>query len=85
MKNKILLVMLIVAGAIIGSIIASSVGGTESLSWLAYAKQIGIAPTTINLVVIEFTIGFNFSMSVAQIIFMLIAVIVYPKLAKAIA
>lgn len=85
MKNKILLVMLIIAAAIIGSIAAKGALNVDSLSWLAYSKGIGISPTTINLVVFNLTIGFEFSLSIAQIIFMLIAVIAYPKLAKAIA
>lgn len=85
MKNKILLIMLILAGAIIGSIIGEYAVGNETFKWLAYAKEIGIDPTPIKLVVIELTFGFNFSMNVAQIIFMLIAIIAYPKLSKAIA
>lgn len=85
MKNKILLIMLIIAGAIIGSIAAKGAVNNEMLSWLAYSKEIGIDPTNINLVIIKLTIGFNFSMNVAQIIFMLIAIAIYPKLSKAIA
>ena len=52
---------------------------------IAYSKEIGIDPTNINLVIIDLTIGFNFSMNVAQIIFMLAAIAIYPKLSKAIA
>ena len=85
MKNKILLIMLIIAGAIVGSIAAKGAVNTDMLSWLAYSKEIGISPTSINLVIIKLTVGFEFSLSVAQIIFMLIAVVVYPKLSKAIA
>lgn len=85
MKNKILLIMLIIAGAIAGSIAAKGAVNSDMLSWLAYSKEIGIDPTNINLVIIKLTIGFNFSMNVAQIIFMLIAVAIYPKLSKAIA
>ena len=75
MKNKILLIMLIIAGAIAGSIAAKGAANSDMLSWLAYSKEIGI----------DLTIGFNFSMNVAQIIFMLAAIAIYPKLSKAIA
>ena len=85
MKNKILLIMLVIAGAIVGSIAAKGAAGNEMLSWLAYSKGIGISPTSINLVIIKLTVGFEFSLSVAQIIFMLIALALYPKLSKAIA
>ena len=77
MKNKILLIMLIIAGAIAGSIAAKGAANSDMLSWLAYSKEIGIDPTNINLVIIDLTIGFNFSMNVAQIIFMLAAVAIF--------
>lgn len=77
--------MLILAGAIVGSIAAKGAVNTEMLRWLAYSKEIGVSPTNINLIIFKLTIGFEFSMSVAQIIFMLIAIAVYPKLSKAIA
>ena len=43
MKNKILLIMLIIAGAIVGSIAAKGAVNTDMLSWLAYSKEIGIS------------------------------------------
>ncbi len=52
MKNKILLIMLIIAGAIAGSIAAKGAANSDMLSWLAYSKEIGIDPTNINLVII---------------------------------
>ncbi|MCM1227624.1 MAG: DUF4321 domain-containing protein [Clostridium sp.] len=85
MKNKILLIMMILAGAIVGSIVANAAAGSDMLGWLSYSKSIGFTPTDISLIIFKLTIGFEFSMSVAQIIFMLIAIAVYPKLAKAIA
>lgn len=85
MKNKILLIMVILAAAIVGSIAAKGAAGQDMLSWLAYSKELGIDPTNIDLIVFKITLGFKISLSVAQIIFMLIGIAVYPKLAKAIA
>lgn len=85
MKNKILLIMMILAGAIVGSIAANAAVGSDMLGWLAYSKSIGFDSTNINLIIFRLTIGFEFSMSVAQIIFMLVAIAIYPKLSKAIA
>ena len=46
MKNKILLIMLIIAGAIAGSIAAKGAANSDMLSWLAYSKEIGIDPVS---------------------------------------
>lgn len=82
MKNKILLILLILAGAVLGSLVSGAAAGTDALRWLSYSKEIGVSPTVINLVIIKFTIGFQLSISAAQVIFMLIAVLFYPKLSK---
>lgn len=85
MKNTILLTLLLIAGAVVGSLVATATAGMDGLSLLAYSMEIGIDPTPINLIIIKLTFGFQFSMSVAQIIFMIVAVAVYPKLKKVIA
>ena len=85
MKNKILLILLIIAGAVIGSLVASATTDVNNFSWLAYSKSVSVAPFTINLVIIKLTFGFDFAMSIAQIIFMIVGVAVYPKLKKVIA
>jgi len=82
MKNKILLITLLIAGAIAGSIAGSGADHIDSLSWLAYSKQISVSPFTINLVILKLTFGFDFSMSVAQILFMILGVALYPKFKK---
>ncbi len=85
MKNTILLILLIIAGAVIGSLVATATAGMDGLDLLAYSLEVGIDPTPINLIIMKITFGFEFSMSIAQIIFMIIAVAVYPKLKKVIA
>lgn len=82
MKNKILLIALLIAGAIIGSIAGSGAEHIEALDWLAYSKHISISPFELNLVIIKLTFGCDFSMSVSQILFMILAVALYPKFSK---
>ncbi len=84
MKKTVLLVLLLIAGAVIGSLITSVTGDISGLNWLAYSKGIAISPTTINLAILNITFGIEFSMSIAQVIFMIVAVAVYPKLKKVI-
>lgn len=82
MKKTILLILLLIAGAVVGSLVGTAAAGVEALDWLSYSKEIGIEPGPINLVIIKLTFGIEFSMSIAQVIFMVVAVAVYPKLKK---
>jgi len=85
MKNTILLILLLIAGMVVGSLIGTATEGVEALDWLAYSMEVGIEPTPINLIIIKLNFGFEFSMNIAQIIFMIVAVAFYPKLKKIIA
>ena len=67
MKNKILLIALLIAGAIVGAIAGSGAEHVDALHWLAYSKSISISPSEINLVIIKLTFGFDFSMSVSPV------------------
>lgn len=82
MKNKILLIALLIAGAIVEAIAGSGAEHVDALHWLAYSKSISISPSEINLVIIKLTFGFDFSMSVSQILFMILAIALYPKFSK---
>ncbi len=84
MKHTILLILLLIAGAVVGSFMASITGDIQGLNWLAFSKGVSISPFTINLVIFSLTFGVDFSMSIAQVIFMIIAVAFYPKLKAAI-
>lgn len=82
MKKKILLIALLIAGAIVGAIAASGAGHIDALKWLAYSQHVSVSPFTLNLVIISLTFGFDFSMSVSQILFMVVAITLYPKFSK---
>ena len=73
MKKKIILIFLLIAAAIIGSIIATASNGVTYFNWLSYAKSVGVQPFTLDVVSINLTFGINFSLSVAQIICFIIA------------
>lgn len=82
MKKTILLILLLIAGAVVGSLIANATTDMNGLDWLAYSLELGVDPTPINLIIMKLTFGFQFSMSIAQVIMMIVAVAVYPKLKK---
>ena len=63
MKKNILLLFFILAGAMVGSLIASAAAGVPMLSWLAYSETIGIP--TANPAYLAF--GLEMGLSIAQI------------------
>ena len=79
MKKTIIFIILITAALIIGGLIGKF-SGTDS--WLAYSKGFSFGPATLDLSVLTLTLGISFMMNVAQLIFILIAMLVYPKICK---
>ena len=68
MKKNILLLFFILAGAMVGSLIASAAAGVPMLSWLAYSETIGIPtanPAYLDLAVVR--VAFEMGLSIAQI------------------
>ena len=66
MKKNILLLFFILAGAMVGSLIASAAAGVPMLSWLAYSETIGI-PTANPAYLDLAAFGLEMGLSIAQI------------------
>lgn len=80
--KKLYTIFLISAAIIIGHYLGNAVIGTEGLSWLGYSRQFGFQPTSITFGgVLDFTIGFNFGINIAQILLIVTAIFVYTKTA----
>ena len=68
---------LVLAGTVIGSMVARVCEGVKYLSWLSYGLRFGTSnPVNIELGVVNCTFGINFYLSVATILFIIIALIV---------
>ena len=70
-------VVAIAVGA--GSVISTLCAQVSALSWLAIKPTCGFDPFTINLIVLDFTLGINIHITVAHIIMIIIAIFVSPK------
>lgn len=82
MKRNILLIFYILAGVIVGALVANVCVHVPLLSWLAYSGTIGFNPGNpfvLDLSVFELTFGFSMSVSVAQIITISLAIFFYNK------
>lgn len=82
LKRTLLLWFFILAGIVLGAMLASVCRNVSFLSWLAYSQAIGFnadAPFVLDLSVAKLVLGFSMSISVAQIITIALAIWCYNK------
>ena len=80
MKRDFFFLFYLIAGIISGSIIANLCSNTGVLSRLAYGQTIGFSPNSpaiIDLAIFTLTFGFSMSLTVAHIITISIAMMIY--------
>lgn len=76
--NSVYLILLLLTSVIIGTILGKAF--SSYLPVLNYGESIGFGPATLDLSIFTVTFGFNASLTVAGIIGIIIAIIVYKKL-----
>ena len=82
LKRNLLLIFFILAGIVLGGMLANLCANIPFLSWLAYSSSIGFnadSPFVLDLAVIKLTFGFSMGISVAQIITIALAIFCYNK------
>lgn len=82
MKKGLLMFALVMSGIFIGNMIGGLAVNSEAISWLGETYEIGFQPTALNLQLCVFTIGLQFRICIAEVLFLLIALLSYPKLSK---
>lgn len=83
MKKNLILLFLLLAGVMFGSLLAAATRGIPWLSWLSYGQTVGISvdnPMILDLAVIQLAFGFELGVNIAQIICVLIAIFAYKGL-----
>lgn len=81
-KKSFVFVFLVISALVIGSIIVSFCSPT---SFLGTCIQLGLSnaePLLIDLVVIKLSLGFSLNIGIAHIVMLIIAIVVYPFIAK---
>ena len=77
-KNTWALFLLLLAGIVLGSFIVQMTEGISGLSWLSFGKTFGLDnPITLNLGVLILTFGLKIKFTIASIIGIVIAGIIY--------
>lgn len=82
MKKNLLFLFYILAGIVLGALLANLCAGVPLLSWLAYSNSIGFspsAPAVLDLSVLKISFGFSMGVSVAQIFTISGAIFLYHK------
>ncbi len=80
MKNNFIMILTIISGLIIGSYIGTLTNKIPFLNWLDYGKTIGLtSPFVLDLSFLKLQFGFSISFTIAGIIGMIIAFIIYRK------
>lgn len=84
-KRTIAFLFFLLAGIVLGTVLARLCEGAAFLSWLAYSMSVGLdtgSPMVLDLIVFKLAFGFSLTVNPAQIICIIIALIVYNKTCK---
>lgn len=80
-KSVFLLILLMAAGIVVGGFIGKYIGQLPYMDWIKYSKTFGITePFVLDLDIIKIQLGLSVKFSIAGIICMAIAGILYIKL-----
>lgn len=80
-KNNWALFLLILSGVVLGGFIGMMSEKVSFLAWLSYGQTFGLSkPVTLDLGVMALTFGITVHISIASIIGVVIAIIIYRKL-----
>lgn len=75
------LVVIVIAGAMLGSVLGNAVGQFTYLSWLGAYVKFGLAPpVTIDLHVLTLTLGFTLRLNLAIVLGILVSAYVFRML-----
>ena len=77
-KNGWLFLLFILIGIVLGGLLAEVSTGIKALSWLSYGQSFGMeSPLILNLGVLVITFAFQIKITIASIIGVILAIIVY--------
>lgn len=84
-KRTIAFLFFLLAGIVIGTVLARLCEGVSFLSWLAYTMSVGLdtaSPLVLDLIVFKLAFGFSLTVNTAQIICIIAALIIYNRTCK---
>ncbi|MBR5816964.1 MAG: DUF4321 domain-containing protein [Anaerotignum sp.] len=80
-QNIWVLVLLMLAGVVLGGFIGNALGGISALSWLNYGSSFGLSsPLMLDLGVLTLQFGMTIRFTIAGIIGIVLAFFIYRKM-----
>ena len=77
-KNGWTLLLLVLAGVVLGGFIGSLTEGISGLSWLNYGQAFGVGtPIILDLGILVITFGMTIRITIASIVGIVLAILVY--------
>ena len=77
-KNGWTLLLLVLAGVVLGGFIGSLTEGISGLSWLSYGQAVGVeTPIILDLGILMITFGMTIRITIASIVGIVLAILVY--------
>lgn len=76
MKRKLsfMQVLVLLIGAVLGNLIGKLTADISVLKWLAFGQEFGLSAATLDVGVLQLTFGFHFSITVATIFGLILAI-----------
>ena len=80
-KNGWILLVMLLSGIVLGGFVGMLTSGVQALSWLNYGQSFGLqSPVVLDLGLLVLTFGLTIQISIASIIGVVIAIIIYRRL-----
>lgn len=80
-KNSWALFLFVLTGIVLGGFIGMLAEGVSALSWLSYGQVFGLnEPIVLNLGILVITFGLSIKITLASVIGMIMAIIIYRLL-----
>lgn len=77
-KNPWVLVLLMLAGIVLGGFLGTLTENIAALSWLNYGESFGLdSPIVLNLGILIITFGLSIKITIASIIGLILAAVIY--------
>ena len=86
MKNKLIYLLMIIMAIVFGYLLGNLCAGLEepTVRWLGTSLSFGIEPGTLDLHAFAITFGLRVSINPIQILLILLAIVISPKIAASI-